>query len=121
MSFSLSFKMKLPYISFFIYLQVLQIISYEFMRHSILRLGYRSSLFQWFVPDNNSIPPHPYTLSPQACFRRRAVLRRARTFSYSTAQIDVKNHFLGVLGRAVLNAFERRAARFSTASARRLK
>ena len=37
--------------------------------------------------------------------------------SYSTAQIDV----LGVLGRPVLNAFERRAARLSAASARCLK
>ena len=54
----------------------------------------------------------------KAYFRCRAVLRRARTLSYSMAQIDVSNHFLGVLGRAVLNAF-RRALR--TALARRLK
>ena len=55
----------------------------------------------------------------KAYFRCRAVLRRARTLSYSMAQIDVSNHFLGVLGRAVLRA-ERLSAcpqdGFSTAS-----
>ena len=54
-------------------------------------------------------------------FKCRAGLRCARTFPSSTAQIDVWNHFFDVLEQAVLNAFERRAARLSTTSARRLK
>ena len=55
-------------------------------------------------------------------FRRRAVLRRARIFSSSTAQFFSHGKDLsGMLGLAVLNSFERRAAQFSAASARRLK
>ena len=47
--------------------------------------------------------------------------RRARTVLSSTAQLDVQKIFIGVLRRAVLNAFERRAARLSTALAWCLK
>ena len=47
--------------------------------------------------------------------------RRARTILSSTAQLDVQKIFIVVLRRAVLNAFERRAGRLSTALAWCLK
>ena len=72
-------------------------------------------ILDWYSYDMRRV------LTPKAYFRRRAVLRRARTFSSTTAQLDVSNLFIGALGRAVPNAFERRAARLSTALTRCLK
>ena len=73
----------------------------------------------WLLLQNASV--QLFYKRSKVYFRRRDVLRHARTFSSSKAQSMYKTIFLGVLGRAVPNVFERSAARLSTALARRLK
>ena len=78
---------------------------------------YGDILYHWdYKTDHSSSQEDALITAPKAYFRCRAVMRRARTSSYSTAQIHLSNHFLGVLGRAVLNAFRKCATRLSTAS-----